>query len=182
MSTGWGAPISGGWCLPEFLGVLPSIPLARREKSWLLGWEDKFSDALDSTLPSRKSLTCSMVLLLKRAASSLKGSGWDWLSWLSDQWLVGVVDSKFENGGRSNFGCNAPSNEDEDYMRGMVVGTVACTISASIDSDALTMLSMLLEYGFPSKRVGLFVRSGLCLGATIILPQWWNVCRCWGSN
>ena len=93
------------------------------------------------------------------------------MSWLSDQWLVGVVDSKFENGGRSNFDCDAPPNEDGDCMRGMVVGTIVRTISASIDGDALTMLSMLLEYGSPSKRVGLFVRSGPCPGATIILPR-----------
>ena len=84
---------------------------------------------------------------------------------------VGVVDSKFENGGRSNFGCNAPSDEDGDCLQGMVAGAIVCTISASIDGNALTMLSMLLEYESPSKRVGLFVRSGPCPGATIILPR-----------
>ena len=84
---------------------------------------------------------------------------------------VGVVDSKFENGGRSNFGCNVPSDEDGDFLRGMVAGAIVCTISASINGNALTMLSMLLEYESPSKRVGLFVRSSPCPGATIILPQ-----------
>ena len=93
------------------------------------------------------------------------------MSRLSDQWLVGVVDSKFENGGRSNFGCNVPADDPGDCLRGIVAGAIVCTISASIDGDALTMLSMLLEYGSPIERVGLFVRSGPCPGATIILPR-----------